>query len=161
MRGWTIRWIVQTSLPIDRWQCIAINAFPPRLVIRSECDVGKNRIAAQRFHGIGIGVGTRARRDAKEAGFRIDRIQTTVCTWTHPANVIADGPDFPTLFAIGFGWNEHGEVCFATGRWKRGGDVVRFAFRILDAENQHVLCQPTFGFRLVRGDAESVTFFAQ
>ena len=38
---------------------------------------------------------------------------------------------------------------------------MRFALRILDADDQHVLGEPAFAARLVAGDAQRVAFLAE
>ncbi len=59
------------------------------------------------------------------------------------------------------GRDEHGEIGFAAGARKRRRDVMLFPFRRFDAEDEHVLGEPTLLAREIGADAQSETFFRE
>jgi hypothetical protein len=136
-------------------------AFPPGLVVGGDRDIGEDRVAIEHGERVRVGLGTGAGRDAEVAGFRIDRVQATVRTGLHPADVVADGEDLPAVLPIAFRRNQHREVGLAAGARERRRDVAGLALRVLDADDQHVLGQPTFLARLPAGDAQRMALLAQ
>ena len=159
MRGRTVLGVVRAALPVLHRR--TGQAFPPRLVVVGDGDVGEDRIVFRRRERVRIRRCAGARRDAEVAGFRIDRPQASVGTRRHPADVVADRPDFPAGFAIAFRRNQHREIGLAARGRKRRGDVMRFALRILDADDQHVLGEPAFGARLPARDAQRMALLAE
>ena len=95
----------------------------------------------------------------KEAGLRIDRVQLAVRPRLDPGDVVAHGPDLPALEAGG--WDEHREVRLATGARERRADVGLLPLRGLDAQDQHVLCQPALVARHARRDPEREALLSQ
>ena len=108
-------------------------------------------------HRVWIRAHAGAGRDAEESGFGIDGIKPSVRTELHPGDVVADRFDFPA----GHRRNQHREIRFAAGRGKRAGDVLHFALRIGQFQNEHVLGEPAFIARLHGRDAQSVTFLSE
>ena len=153
--------IVGLATPVGDGHLAVVEAFPPRLVVGGHADVGEDGVALDRGQRIRIGLGRSARRDAEETGFRIDRVQAAIGTRAHPADVVADRPHLPAVADIAFRRDQHRQVGLAAGARERRGDVMRFALRILEAEDQHVLGQPAFAARLVRGDAQRVALLAE
>ena len=76
-----------------------------------------------------------------------------------PGDVVADGPDLPARHRVGR--NEHREIGLAAGGRERRGDVMRFALRIFEADDEHVLGEPAFVARLPARDAQRVAFLAE
>src|ERR1700722_10682808 len=70
MRRGSVRRIVSPSLPV--LDGLALQTLPPRLIVRSERDVGEYRVATNHVVGIAIGFGIRARSDAEVSGLGID-----------------------------------------------------------------------------------------
>ncbi len=134
-------------------------ALPPRLVVRGQTDVGKDRVLANHLVGIAIGLGVGSRHHAEVSGFGIDGVQAAVLAGVQPGDVIADGPDLPALVARR--GNQHRQIGLAAGGGKGARQVVSLALRILDADNQHVLRQPALGARLPARDAQRVAFLAE
>ncbi|EEF93412.1 hypothetical protein CATMIT_01959, partial [Catenibacterium mitsuokai DSM 15897] len=118
-------------------------------------------VGLDRSQRVRVRLGRGARRDAEVAGLGIDRVQAAVGARTHPADVVADRPHLPAGLAIAFRRNQHGQVGLAAGRRERRCDVMGFALRVLDADDQHVLGQPAFVAGLVRGDAQRVALLAE
>ena len=160
MRRGAIAGDVVVALPVlDR--NAGIETFPPRLLVLGQRDIGEDGFAIQHRQGIGIGLGTGAGRDAEEARLWIDRPQASVFAGRHPADVVAHGPHLPAGLAITLGRNQHGQIGLAAGRGECGGDVVHFALRVLDADDQHVFGQPAFAARLPGTDAQRMALLAE
>lgn len=99
----------------------------------------------------------RTRCNAKEAGLRIDGSQLAVFVELHPGNVIANASHLVA-------WQcrlHHGQIGFATGGRKGGNQVLFFAGRICDGQNEHVLGQPSLTFAQNRADSKGKTLFAE
>ena len=160
MRGRAIGFVVRATLPIGNRHTVR-QAFPPRLVVGGDGDVGKNRVLVEHGQGIGIGRGAGAGRHAEVTRLGIDRIQAAVGAGAHPADVVADRPHFPAILAITFRRNQHGQVGLAAGARKCRGDIVRLALRVLDTDDQHVLGQPAFVARLPGSDAQRMALLAK
>ena len=109
------------------------------------------------MHGIGVGVVTSSGSHTKESGFGVDRVQTAVRTKLHPANVVTNGFGLPAWNC----WDQHCEVGLATCRWECRSDVLSFAGRISELENEHVLGQPTIVAGHHRSDTECETLLAE
>ncbi len=139
------------------------HALPPdafgHALADGERDVGEDRVAAERGHGIGVGLDARAGRYAEEAGLGIDGAQLTRCIWLNPGDVIAHGPHLPAREAGRR--DQHGEIGFAAGRRKGRGEIGLFALRVFDAQNEHVLGHPAFVTSDVGGDAQRKALLAQ
>ena len=76
-----------------------------------------------------------------------------------PGDVIAHGRDLPARHRLGR--DQHREVGLAAGRRERRRDIVRFALRAREADDEHVLGEPAFVARLVARDAQRMTLFAE
>ena len=111
------------TLPVNTALDVLAHVFPPDVAIVGQYAVGEDAVFLEGIHSHGIGVVARAWSHAKEAGFRVDGIETTVITDLHPGNIVADTLTFPP-FDSGL---EHGEVGLATGRGEGCGDVVLLA----------------------------------
>ena len=133
------------------------HAFPPDVAISGQRDVGEHGVAGARVERVLVGRSRRARRDAEEAGFRIDGIQLAIVAETHPADVVADRLGLPALQRR----LEHRKVGLAAGRREGGGDVLHHAFGRGQLEDEHVLGQPTLIARHHRGDAQRVAFLSE
>lgn len=83
-------------------------------------------------------------RNAEEASFRVDGVQTAVRAEFHPSNIVADGLHLPT----GNGRDHHGQVGLPAGAGEGGGHVDFLAFRVGDAQDEHMFGQPA----LLAGD---------
>ena len=101
----------------------------------------------------------RAGHDAEVARLRIDRAQAPIGAGVQPAM------SSPTvqIFQPGI---EAGGISIARfvlpqADGNARGDVVRFALRVLDADDEHVLGQPAFVARLPARDAQCVTLLAE
>ena len=114
------------------------HAFPPHVALCGHCGVGKEAVRMQRRHRVRVRLPARVRRDTKEASLWVDRIETPIITEFHPANVVADGLDLPTLH----GRHEHREVRLAARRRECACDVLHFAGRVRQFHDQHVLSKP-------------------
>src|ERR1043166_1303672 len=119
-----------------RW---IIVAFPPNRSVRTQRDVGKNRVMPDGRHGIGIGLGTRTRSNAEKTRFRVDRPEPAIGPHPKPRDIIANGMNFPALHARRR--HQHREIGFAAGAWKRAPDVVNLAFRS-DPTRSHAISSP-------------------
>ena len=85
------------AAPIDEvGRRFSRHALPPHIALVSFGNVGKNAVLRQRLDGVGIGVETRAGRDAEKASFGVDGVELTVITELHPANIVTDRLDRPT-----------------------------------------------------------------
>src|SRR3546814_20262306 len=100
MRGVGLAGVVGFAAPVDGWLLVVADAFPPRLVVGGDADVGEDRVRLDRRQRVRVRLLRRARGDAEEAGLRVDRVQAAILTRSHPADVVADGPDLPTGLAV-------------------------------------------------------------
>ncbi|CRH92859.1 Uncharacterised protein [Chlamydia trachomatis] len=99
------------AVPVDQvCRDLAVDAFPPHIAIVGQCDVGEDGVGAHGVHSHRVGVVRGARRNAEEAGFRVDCVQATIRARAHPRDVITDGLNGVTRD----GRLEHGEVGLAT-----------------------------------------------
>ena len=148
------------ALPVEAfgWRFVG-HALPPHAAFGSQRDIGEDRVARQRIHGVRIRVARGARSHAEEAGFRVDGAQAAVGVGLDPRDVVADRPDLPALESGRR--NQHGEIGFSAGAGKRRGDVGLLALRVLDAHDEHVLRHPAFVTRDVRSDAQREALLAQ
>ena len=137
----------------------AVLAFPPHIAIRCERDVCKNRVVADRGHGVRVGLVVGAGHHAEVTRLRINCIQPSVRTRLHPCDVIADGPDFPAFEMRRR--DHHGDIGLAGGTEEGSRDVSLFALRRFDADDQHVFGEPAFAAAQPGTDAECQTFFAE
>ncbi len=158
MCGGAARRIIRTTLPIDHWLTCR-QTFPPGLVIGGERHVGEQRIAVDRLEGVPVGFRIRSRHHAEVARFRVYRPQASVRTGVQPRDVIANGEHFPPRHRVRR--NQHRQVRLSARGRECAGDVVCFALRVLQADDEHVLRQPTFRARLVAGDAQSVALLTE
>lgn len=85
-------------LPVEafgRWGIIV--PFPPHRAIGLECHVGVNRVVRDGRHRIRIGLGVGPWGHTEITRLGIDGPQASVRTRPHPGDVIAHGPNLPTL----------------------------------------------------------------
>ena len=156
-RGAVLR-IIRPTLPVgDR--CAAADAFPPGFVVCGEGHVGEQRVLADHVERVLVGLGAGARGHAEIPGLGIDGPQPAIRAGLHPADVIAHCEHFPARHRGGR--DQHRKVGLAAGRREGAGHVVQLALRALEADDEHVLGQPSFGARLVRGDAQCMAFLSQ
>ena len=148
------------ALPVDGVRRRVLgHAFPPHVAVVGQRDVGEDDVFLQGGHRVVVGLFVGARRNAEEAGFRVDRVELAVFAGFDPGDVITDCCDLPATEALRR--DEHGKVGLAAGRRESGGDVGFFTFRRFDAEDQHVFGQPAFVARHVRGDAQREALLAE
>ena len=158
MRGRAVRRIERAALPVGRGLG-ALDAVPPRFVIRGQADVGEYRVVPDHVVGVLVALRAGARRDAKIACLRVDCVQPTVRPGMQPGDVIADRAHLP---AGERGRRlQHREVGLAAGRRKRGRDVMGLAARALECDQQHVLGEPAFVPRLPARDPKRMAFLAE
>ena len=136
----------------------AVFAFPPNVTVIGKRDIGIERIALDRFHGVRVRFVTRSRHDAEVAVLRIDRIQAAIAN-LHPSDVVAHRCHFPAFEM--FRRNKHGEIGFAACARECRRHVMFAAFGRFHPEDQHVLRHPALFAREIRSDPQSETFFAQ
>ena len=98
-----------------------------------------------------------AGRHAEEPGLRVDGVEAAVGAELHPADVVADRLDLPSVER----GDEHGQVGLAARRGEGAGDVTGLAFRGGQLEDQHVLGQPAVVAGHDRGDAQGEALLAQ
>ena len=134
-------------------------AFPPRLVVGRQRDVGEDRVVVDHLVGVAVGLRAGARHDAEEARLGVDRAQPAVRAQVQPGDVLADRPDLPARHGVGR--DQHAEVGLAAGRRERAEDVVHLAARVLEADDQHVLGEPALAARLPARDAQRVALLAE
>ena len=140
------------------------HAFPPDAALRRERNVGEDCVPGQRRHRIGIGLGARPRRNAKEASLGIDGAQFARCVRLDPRDVVAHGPDLPAIEALG--WNQHGKIRLAAGGREGRSNVGLLLLsvlvrRALHTEDEHVLGHPALVASDVRSDAQRETLFPE
>ena len=70
------------------------HAFPPDVAVVGQRDVGEDAVRVERAIALAL-VSAGARRDAEEAGLRVDRVEAAVVAEAHPADVVADRLDLP------------------------------------------------------------------
>ncbi len=133
--------------------------LPPRLIVRGHRHIRENRVLANGFVRVAVGLRVGARDHAEIARLGIYRIQPAVFPRVQPRYVIAHRPNLPA--PVGGRRNQHGQVRLAASGWERAREVVNLSLRILDADDQHVLREPPFGACLPAGDAQCVAFLAQ
>ena len=109
------------AVPVDEMRWRVAQAFPPHVAIVGEGDVGEDGVLRDGCHGVRIRLLVRARRDAKKARLRVDRVDQAVVGRLDPGDVVADGPDLPAVEP--FRRNHHREVRLAARARERGADV--------------------------------------
>ena len=115
--------------------------------------------ARDRRERVRVRVGAGARRDAEEAGLRVDGPQASVGPGPKPRDVVADRPHLVALRLEGR--HQHREVGLAAGRREGGGHVVALAVRQLELQDQHVLGHPALLARERRGDPQREALLAE
>ncbi|CEO97961.1 hypothetical protein PBRA_006075 [Plasmodiophora brassicae] len=88
--------------------------------------------------------------NSKESCFRIDGIQAAIWSDLHPGDVVANTLHLPA----GDTRLHHCQVRLATSGWERGGKVFLDPLGIRDADNEHVLGQPSLVASHGRRDTE-------
>ena len=137
------------------------HALPPDgHVVLVEYHVREDGVLARGRERVRVGTLTRAGGDAEEAVFGVHSPETAVRADAQPGDVVADGPALPAVFAVALGGDEHGEVRLAARRRERARHIAHFAFGVLDAEDEHVLCQPPLAAAEHGGDAQREALFA-
>src|SRR6185503_14630549 len=138
---------------------IVRHPLPPHATFRRQCDVSENGVARKSRHRVRVRLGGSTRRNSEEACFGVYCTQAPSGVRLEPCNVVADGPDLPTLKTCRR--NHHRKVGLATRRRKGRGNVGLLSLRIFDSYDEHVLSHPTLIACDVRGDSQSETFFAE
>jgi len=136
-----------------------IYAFPPYVAIRGECAVRKDRVCPDRSHRVGVGVFGCAGRDSKKAGLWVYGTHLAIFTDVNPRDVVADSGDFPAL--EGLGRYEHREIRLAARARKCSGDICLFMLGRLDAQDEHMLREPSLIARDDRCNAQREAFFSE
>ncbi len=119
----------------------------------------KMESCSNHLHRVQIRFRAGAGRDAEVSVLGIDRPQAAVGTDAHPRDVVADGRNFPSL-ELGRR-RQHREIGLAACARKRGGDVSGLAVGTLQAEDQHVLGEPSFVAAEQARDSQRETFLAE
>ena len=158
--GLAVGWRPVLALPVDAVRGRFLrHAFPPDIAVVGQRDVGVDDVGLERRHRVVIGFLRCSWRDAKETCLGVDGVELAVLARLDPGDVVADRGNFPAV--EGSGRNQHGKVGLAAGRWEGSGDVGFFTGGRFDAENQHVLGQPTLVARHGGGDTQRQTFLAE
>ncbi len=131
--------------------------FPPRLPGRRRRDIGEDRVRADHGDRARIGLGAGIGGDAEEPALRIDGAELPVLVHVDPGDVI---PQRPHAVAGELG-DDHGQVRLARRARHGGGEIGHLPVRILHAEDQHVLGEPSLLPRLERSDAQGVALLAE
>ena len=122
---------------------ILVHALPPNGVIVEVADnIGKDGVLFGGGKGVGVRLFARAGGYAEEAVFRVYRPQSAVRAYAQPCDIIADSPALPALFTVNLGWDEHCEIGLAAGRRECAADIADLTLRVLNAEDEHMLCHP-------------------
>ena len=114
------------SLPCQSIRCagrLLRHPLPPDVAVVGLRAVGEDRVRADRRHRVRVGLLAGARRDAEEAGLRVDRVQPAVVAELHPGDVVADRLDLPARDR----GDQHREVGLAARARERRGDVLDVA----------------------------------
>ncbi len=133
--------------------------LPPDVAVHGAGHVREERVLADARHGVGVGLGVRARDHAEVAGLGIHRPQAAVGPDAHPGDVVAHGADLPARELLGR--DQHGEVGLAAGRREGRGHVADLALGALGLEDEHVLGEPALLLREVGADAERQALLAE
>src|SRR5262245_16451495 len=88
--------VVRPALPIDD-RCTGLEALPPRSLIRSQRDVGVERVVLNHLVSVAIGLRIRARHHTEITRLGIDRPEPAIFAGMQPGDVISESPDLPTL----------------------------------------------------------------
>ena len=158
VRGRAVGRIVGAALPVDD-RLALVETFPPRLVVGGERDIGEQRVAADHLVGVAVGLRVGAGHHAEVTRLGVDRVETAVRAGVQPGDVIAHGRHLPAGHRTGR--DQHREVGLAAGRGERGGDIVSLALRARQADDEHVLGEPTLVARLIARDAQRVALLAE
>ena len=141
---------------------VLVEALPPNgVVIEVTRNVGEDGALLGGDKSVRVGLHVRAGSDAEEAVFRVDGIQSAIRTLAHPSDVVADGPDLVALCTVAFRRNHHSQVGLAASRRECSANVLNLALRVLNAEDEHVLCHPAFVLSLIGSDTQSEALLAE
>ncbi len=146
------------SLPVE-YRRTFLAAFPPGFVGVRYGDICEDRVVRDHLERILVGLAVGAGYHTEVTCLRVDSAKSTVFARVQPGNVIAECPDFPAWQRIG--WNQHRKIGFSASRWEGAGNVMRFAFRAFQSNNQHVFGKPAFQACLVTGNTKRMAFLAQ
>ena len=103
--------------------------------------------------GVGLLVGTGSY--AEEAVLGVDCPESAVLADAEPCDIIAYAPNLVTEVLVYCRRNEHCEVGLTACGRECSGNVLNFAVRILNAEDEHVLSHPAFFSAEVGSDTQS------
>ena len=137
------------------------HSFPPDIAIIGQGYIGKDRIAANRGHRVGIRLVRSAGGDAKETCFWIDRIDLAIGAGLDPGNIVTNRRDFPAILLKSLGRNQHGEISLATGARESRSDIGLPAVWLFHPEDQHMFGQPALLFGQDRRNPQGKTFLAE
>ena len=147
-----------TATPVGQLRGLLVGqTFPPDVAVGRQGDVGEDHVLVQGLDGVLVGADAGARRDAEEAGFRIDRIETAVVAEAHPADVVAHRLGFPAVD----GRLQHRQVGLAAGAGEGRRHEPHLALGRGQLEDQHVLGQPALVAGHDAGDAQGVALLAE
>ena len=85
-------------------------------------------------------VGTRC--NAEETVLRIDGIQSAVLARLHPCDIVADSEYLVAVLLVALRRDQHSQIGLTAGRRESSSDILGFAVRLLNAQDQHVLSHP-------------------
>ena len=134
------------ALPVHRMLGrILVETFPPYgVIVEVVHDIREDGALTGRRERVGVGLLVGAGSDAEEAVLGVDRPKSAVFADADPCDVVADALYFIARVAEMLGRDEHREVGLAARGGERRRDVLLFAVRPLDAEDEHVLRHPAF-----------------
>ena len=135
------------------------HAFPPDVAIIGERDIGKDHVALERLHRVGIRFVRRPGSNAEVSGFRIDRVKPAVGMGLDPRDIVPDSRDLPSVEAVRR--NEHREIRLAASAGESGAYISFVSVGRGDAEDQHVLREPSLIAAHHRGDSQGKAFLAE
>ena len=136
---------------------LVCHSFPPNVAFVRFRDIGEDAVLCESLDGVRVSIHTRARSDAKETSFRINRVELAVITKFHPTDVITNGFYGPSRD----GRDQHGEIGLTACAWEGGCDIALSALRIGKFENEHVLGHPAFLTSHRGGNSKGETLLTQ
>lgn len=136
--------------------CVLLQSFPENATIVRLGHVGEDGVLLYGQHSVGVGVHGGAWRHAEESGFWVDGAQAALFVESHPRNVVANA----LHLVAGQGGHQHRQVGLAASTGESGRNVTLLAFGVGDAEDEHVLGQPSLLARQDAANAKRETLLA-
>ena len=141
---------------------ILIQLFPPNSVVCIvQSNVGEDRVRLGASQSVRVGVVIGTRSNTEETILRIDRIQSAVLARLHPSDVVADCEYLIAILLITLRRDQHSQIGLTASRRESSSDILGFAVRLLNAQDQHVFSHPAFVLALEGSDTQSEALLAQ